>query len=214
MLGGIGGQFVERERKPLRGRWLQRNVRPSAMDLVAGPIRRQFFIDESAEIGAAPTRVRQKRMCTRQGFDAALDGLHVIFHAFCARKPDNGLNDGQRIARSMIDLTRKQDLTLVGFLAIGDIDGDAVDTHDLACIVDAGSRRSDAPAHIAIGPHHTELNLLRAGALRHTAGVLNERNPVFRMDQRPDVLDRDLKTNRIDAEYAVLALVPAPLFAD
>src|SRR5215472_1902042 len=140
--------------------------------------------------------------------------MHVIFHALCARQPDNGLNDGKRVARPMVDFPRQQHLALVGFFAIGNIDGDAVDTDDLAGIVEAGSGRSDTPSNFATRPHYAEFGLLGAGALRHASGNPNERDPVFRMDQRPDVLDRDFETTLVYPEYAVLALVPTPLFAD
>src|SRR5262249_11282788 len=168
---------------------------------------------ESAEIGATPARIGKKRVCARQCFDATLDRMHVIFHVLCARQPDNGLNDGKRVARPMVNLPRQQHLALVGFFAIGNIDGDAVDTDDLADIIEACSGRSDAPTNFATPPHHAEFGLLGAGALRHASGNPNEKNPVLRMDQRPDVLDRDFETNWIYPEYAVLALVPTPLFA-
>jgi hypothetical protein len=66
VLGGIGGKFVKRERKPLRGGGLQRNIGPGAMDLVTGPIWRQFLADQGSEIGAAPPRVGKQRVCARQ----------------------------------------------------------------------------------------------------------------------------------------------------
>src|SRR5262249_14209836 len=100
-----------------------------------------------------------------------------------------------------------------GFFAISDVDGDAVDAHDIVGLIDARSRRSDTPANLAIGPHHTEFGLLRARTLRHSTTNFDERNPIFRVDQRADVLHRYLEINRINSENAVLAFIPTPLLA-
>src|SRR5215472_5407101 len=205
--------LVERERESLRSGGLQRNVGPAALDLVTGPIWRQLLAHKSTEIGAAPARVGKKRVCTRQRFDAAFDCLYIFINAFCACQPDDGLNDGKRVARTVIDLPRQKHLPLIGFLTIRNIDGDAVDAHDIFGIIDACCRRSDARAHLAIRPHHTEFGLLRARAARHATPNFDQRDPVVGMDQRADVLHRDLEISRVNAKYTVLAFVPTPLLA-
>src|SRR6516165_11941700 len=114
----------------------------------------------------------------------------------------------------MIDLPRQQDLSPVRLLAVSDIDSDAVDTNDVAGIIEACGRCANAPAGVAIGPHNAKFGLLRARALRHAAGTFSERHPVFRVDQGANVLNRDVEGPRIDPENAVLAFIPAPLLAD
>src|SRR6266568_2511654 len=101
-------------------------------------------------------------MRASQRLDATLDRLHILLDAFRTGQPDDGLNDRERIPRAMVDLARQQDLTLVCLLAIGDIDRDAVDADSLARVIQTGGRRSDAPAHLAIGPHNAKFGLLRA----------------------------------------------------
>src|SRR6266700_5203768 len=153
-------------------------------------------------------------MRASQRLDATLDRLHILLDVFRASQPDDGLNDRERVPRAKVDLSRQQDLTLVCLLAIRDIDRYAVDAHDVARIIQASGRRSDAPADLPIRSHNAKFGLLRACALRHAASNLNERHPIFRMDQRTNVLHRDLEILWIGAENAVLALVPAPLLAD
>ena len=108
-------------------------------------------------------------MRARQRLDAALDRLDVFVDALRAGEPDDRLDDGERIAGTVIDLARQQDLALVGLLAVGDVDGDAADAHHLAGAVDARGRGADAPADFAIGAQHAKFGLLGAGALRHAA---------------------------------------------
>src|SRR5262249_17038492 len=152
-------------------------------------------------------------MRARQGFDAAFNCLYVIINVLSARQPDDGLNDGKRITGPVINFSRQQDLPLVGLLAVRNIDGDAVDAHNNAGIIDTRSRRTDTPANLATRTQHTEFGLLRARSLRHAAGNFDQRYPIFRVDQRPDVVHRDLEISRVDSEYAVLPFVPTPLLA-
>ena len=109
VLGRIGGELVQRQRQPLRGRRLQRNIRPVELDLVAGSVGREFLGDQRGEIGAMPARIGQQRVRARQRLDAALDRRDVIVDAFGARQPDDRLDDGERIAGAVIDLARQQD---------------------------------------------------------------------------------------------------------
>ena len=210
MLGGIGGEFMQGQREPLRGRRLQRNVRPAARDLVAGAVRRQFIRDKGREIGAAPARIGQKCMGPRQRLDATLDRLDVIVDTLGARQPDDGLDHRKRVAGAMVDLAGEQHLALLGFLAVGDVDGNAADAQHLAGTVDSGGRRPYAPAYLPIGPQRAEFGLLRAGAFGHAVGELMQRQPVVGVNEPADSAGGDFETLRPHPEDAVLALVPTP----
>ena len=181
VLGGIGGELVQRQRQPLRGRRLQRNIRPLDDDLVSGAIGRKLLADQRGEVGAIPARIGQQRMGARQRFDAAFNRRNVIVDALCPCQPDDRLNDSERIAGPVIDFARQQILPLFGLLAIGHVDGHAADAHDPAGRIDARRRGAGAPARLAVRPQHAELGVLGLGALRHARDGLFERRA-----NRPD----------------------------
>ena len=107
----------------------------------------------------------------------------------------------------MIDLARQQGLPLFGLLAVRYIDGHTANPHDFAGN-NSGCRRADAPAQLAARPQNAELSLQGLGVLVHLPPSLAQMVPVFRMNERPDVSDRDGKVVRVDAENPVLAFVP------
>src|SRR5579862_4588494 len=149
-------------------------------------------------------------MRPRQSFDSAIDCLHVVVDTSCARQPDNRLNDGKGVTRPVVDLARKQNLTRLCFLAIGDVDRDAADPHHAAASIDARRRRTGAPTQFAAWTSDAKLDLLRALAHRNALKVLAQRRRVLGMDERADVRRRYAKGLRVDAEDPVLALVPSP----
>src|SRR6185312_2152430 len=99
-------------------------------------------------------------------------------------------------------------LALLGFLALGDVDGDAADAHDAALRVDAGSGAAGAPARLAVRPDDAEFGLLGARILRYAIDHLVQRFPVLRVHELADAVGGDGEAVRVEAENAILALVP------
>src|SRR6202040_403629 len=140
----------------------------------------------------------------------ALHRSDILVDALGARQSNDRLDDSERIAGAVIDLARQQHLPLFGLLALGDVDGHAADPRHVAGRIDTRRRRACAPAQLAIGATHAEFNLLGAFALGHAPADLPQRLPGDGMQEVADVVGRDLKVFRLDAEDAVLALVPRP----
>ena len=157
-----------------------------------------------------PARIGQQRVRQRQSLDAALHRSDIVVDALGARQSNDRLDDGERIAGAMIDLSRQQHLPFFGLLALGNVDGDAADPHHVAGCVDTRRGRAGAPAQLAIGAAHAEFDLLGAFALGHAPDHLPQRLPVIGVHKVADVVRRDLKILGLDAEDAVLALVPRP----
>ena len=73
----------------------------------------------------------------------------------------------------------------------------------------ARRRRADAPAHLAVRAADAELGLLRAcRPATCRCAICSQRAQIVGMNERADVVGRDLEACRLDAENAVLALVP------
>jgi hypothetical protein len=147
----------------------------------------------------------------RQGLDAAINGGDIGIERVRLGKPDDRLDEGERVLRAMIDLPRKQRLPILGVLALGDVDRHPAQAHDLARLVGAGRRCADAPAKLATGPSHPELDLVRAGLAQKVAESLLQQAQVLGGDEGRDVIEVDDEGLRVDAEDAVLPLVPAAI---
>ena len=124
-----------------------------------------------------------------------------------AREPQHRQHDGQRVLGAMVDLARQQHLALLGALAVGDVDGDAVHAHRPAGGVARDDAGAVAPAYLAARPHDPELDLEARQAVLEDGGkrVLGA---VVGMDHRLDALDGRLEGRGIDVEDAVGAVVP------
>ncbi len=107
----------------------------------------------------------------------------------------------------MIDLARQQHLALLGPLAIGDVDGDAVDAHGVAGGVARDDAGAVAPADLAARPHDPEFDL-EARLARTDDGGERVLLAIVGMHHRFDTLDRGLETGGIDAENPIRAVVP------
>src|ERR1700674_3274991 len=123
------------------------------------------------------------------------------------REAHDGLHDGERIAGAVIDFARQQFLAFFRLLAIGDVSDHSADPDDAARI-DAGRRRADAPAQLAVRPTYAKLGLKGLGIRGDLQPRLGQAVPVLRMNEGTDVLDRHRETARVDAEDSILPLVP------
>ena len=91
IFGGVGGEFMQRERKRLGGARLERYVGPVGGDLsvIAGAIRRKLFLDQAREVGALPAALGEQRVRARERPDAPVDrgdiGLDGVRRASAAR---------------------------------------------------------------------------------------------------------------------------------
>src|ERR1700691_3731291 len=110
-------------------------------------------------------------MRSRQRSYTAFDRLDVFVDAFCARKPDDRLDDGECVTSSVIDLAREQTWASLSFLAVGDIDRDATDPHHAACSIDTCRSRTCAPTQFAGRTLDAKLDLLSALAHRYALNV-------------------------------------------
>jgi hypothetical protein len=90
---------------------------------------------------------------------AALDGGDEVRGGRRAREPQHRQHDGQRVLGAMVDLARQQHLALLGALALGDVDGDAIHAHRPAGGVARDDAGAVAPAQLAARPHDPELDL-------------------------------------------------------
>src|SRR6185436_10522553 len=102
----------------------------------------------------------------------------------------------------------------LGFLALGDVGGDAADAHDTIGRIEARRRRPGTPTRAAVGAEHTELGLLRACALGHAAPDLLQAPSILGMNHGLDILQGRLEALPVHAKDAVLALVPSPFAGD
>src|SRR5580704_2429656 len=101
-------------------------------------------------------------MRSRQGLDAALNRPNVVVDIFCAREPDNRLDDGECVTSPMVNLARKQDLARLGFLAVGGIDRNTTDSYHAPHRINTRGSSTRAPAQFAARAPNTKLDLLRA----------------------------------------------------
>jgi hypothetical protein len=108
----------------------------------------------------------------------------------------------------MIHLAGEQRLAFLGLLAVGDVDRDAADPRDPSGGIDARRRGPEAPADLAVGALDAELALRGLVVPEQPVRGMLHLLPVVRMDQRAHVLWRDRELIAIDAEDAVLAVVP------
>ncbi len=125
VLGGIGGELVQRERERLGGARLERGVGAGGRDSFGGvgAIGSELFVDEAREVGALPAALGQQRVRARQRADPPIDRGDVGLDGVGAGQAHDRLHERQGVARAVVDLARQQHLALFGFLAVGDVDG-------------------------------------------------------------------------------------------
>ena len=190
----------------------QRDVRSADRDpLALAPIRRQFLCHQRADIGAVPARFRKERMRARQRLDAAFHRRHVIVDAFAHASIERSTGRRQaHCGRGDRPRAPAASWRCFGLLAIGDVDGDAADPHHLPARVDARRRGAGAPAHLAVGAHARGIRSATcARPCAKSPTISLQRLPVLGMrPARGHCPRRALKAFGIDAENAVLALVP------
>src|SRR6266404_7379876 len=153
-------------------------------------------------------------MHPRKRVDPTFHRLNVGFYVFPARQSNDGLRQCQRILGAMIDLAGQQILTFFRLLALGDVNGDAADPHDTAAVVDRCRGGADAPADIAVRPFDPEFGFVRRYALGELGDGLSQFVDIVRMEQRLNACRCRHEGFWIDAEDAVLALVPHPVAVD
>ena len=85
-------------------------------------------------------------MSLGQGADAAFDGFYELRRAVGLGEADDGLNNGKRIARPMIDLAGKQRLAFLCLFALGDIDRHTVHSREPVIVTECPGSGHDAPA--------------------------------------------------------------------
>ena len=107
-------------------------------------------------------------------------------------EPQHRQHDGQHVLGAMVDLAGEQELALLGALAVGDVDGDAVHAHRLAVGVARDDAGAVAPAHLAARPHDAEFDLEARLAQARRCAVTEFLLAVVGMHHRLDALDRRL----------------------
>ena len=201
---------MQSQRERLRRSRLKRHVRPGRRDLlrIAGAIGGKLLLDQAREVGSLPAALRQQRVGARQGPNTPIDGGDIGFDAIGARKPDDGIHQGQCIAGAVIDLARQQLLMFFRLLALGDVDGHAADANDMVGGIDARHRGADAPAHLAVRTADAELALEGGGVGRGWLDGALHMLPVIRVDEAANVIHAELEALWVDAEDAILPVVP------
>ena len=95
-----------------------------------------------------------------QRADPALHRLNVGGDILGPRQTNNRLRQRQRILGAVVDFPCEQILTLLGALALGDVNRYAADADDPAALVDGRRRRPDAPAHLAVRSNDSKFGLV------------------------------------------------------
>ena len=152
---------MQRECERLGGARLERYVGTVGGDLsvIARAIRRKLFLHQAREVGALPAALGEQRVRARERSDAPVHGGDIGLDGVRAGQPHDRLHQRQGVSRAVIDLARQQRLALLGFLAVGDVDGHAADADDVVGRVGARHRGSDAPARLPIGTTDAKLGL-------------------------------------------------------
>ena len=210
VLRGVRRQFVQHQGHALRAGRMQEHARAGRGEPpdVAATVRREFLVEELAEVGALPAGFRQEAVRGRERLDATLDLGNVVVDRVRPRQPDDRLRDCEQIARAMIDLPGQQRVAGLGFLEVGDVDGDAAHTLDASPGVEGLGGGTDAPAHLPGRPDDPGLGLERlvlAVVVRHDGA---DSRKIIGVDQRPDAVDPHFDGAGSDAEDAVLAVIP------
>src|SRR6476646_3773971 len=108
----------------------------------------------------------------------------------------------------MVDFAREQRLALLGDLAVGDVHRYAADPGDVPGSIEARRRSADAPADFAVRALDAEFVLdglvVREQELQRRLQPL----PVLRVNQGAHVLGGYGEIPPVDAEYAVLPVIP------
>src|SRR4051794_130222 len=130
--------------------------------------------------------------------DAAFHRLDEALLRFRTRQPHDRLHHGQRVARAMIDLTRKQELTLLDLLAFGDVDSDTAHSYHAPACIDARRRRAKTPAHTSVRPEDPKFRLERLSI--DTVEIRNhlpQPRQIVRRDHWADRFQRYIERRRI-----------------
>src|SRR5579885_801961 len=122
--------------------------------------------------------------------NASLNGRDVFFLRVGACKAHDRLHHRQGIARSVVDLARKQQLALLGLLAIGDVEHDHTDRGSMLRCIGGNRTGAFAVSDLTVWTNDAELSLesLRIGPVadkrlepgkiiprNHLADVVNRR---------------------------------------
>src|SRR5690349_15349738 len=129
-----------------------------------------------------------------------------------ARQTDNRLHDRQCIAGAVIDLTRKQALLALGFLAIGQIDGHAVDPFDSSGLVEGGGGCNQAISLLSVGPEDRHFRLDRVVRWRGIRCRFGEALPLGYKKESLQILSAGTVIVGVgsESENTALSLVPVP----
>ena len=158
MLGGIGGQLVQRQREALRGLRAQDQRRPTHDHAIAEGA--QFALGQLQDIGALPFLVDQKDVRLTERMDAVEHGLLRLLDRALARKAprDHGLDHREQVLGAVMQLAREQIPARLGLLALGDV------ARDLRC--------ADDPARSVPDGRHGERDVEPAAILVAANGLV------------------------------------------
>src|SRR3954454_17001625 len=213
MLRGVGRQLVQGQRQRLRARRLQHDRRPGHLDppVRLGPVGRQLLVDDHAEVDALPPALREQAVGAGQGLDAPLDGGDEGLARVRTRQPQDRLHDRQDVPRAVVDLPRQEGLTLLGPLALGDVQGDPAHPDDAAVPVHRRRGPADTPAQLAARTHDPELRVAGLADLEDPRRDPAQPLPVLRVQQAGDPLPSRHEARWVNAADAALPLVPEPV---
>jgi hypothetical protein len=101
-------------------------------------------------------------MGSRQSANSSFDAQYIFIRRSRAAESDDRLDDGKRIARTMIHFSRQERLLALGFLSLGNIDCNA--THTLRCVlqVKRNGGRDEAPSYFSSVSHNAHFGLERS----------------------------------------------------
>ncbi len=206
---------MQGEREYLRGRGIEKDFGSRRHDpfRFTPAVGSQLFVENSAQVGALPSGLRQQNMGPRQRRDTPLHGGNIAFLGFRPREADDRLHDRQRVPRAMVHLSHQQSLALLGALSVCNIDGHATETNDTTARIDAGRGSTDAPAQFSIRTMDPKLGLIGLPVLADARQRGLQPRPIVRMNQGANVVRRDREAARIDAENAILARIPGKVAA-
>src|SRR5262249_40758844 len=127
--------------------------------IATGTVRRKFLFDEAIKVGAFPARTRKQSVRIGKGADAAIERADIVIHIVGAGETHDRLDDGNNVARAVIDFLGQQDLTFLGTFAFSDIGSDAAEPDEASFLVEARYRRARAPANFTVRSPDAKLGL-------------------------------------------------------
>ncbi len=99
-------------------------------------------------------------MRARKRMNASLDRGDVVRNVVGAREPHDGLYNGERVLRPVIDLLREQRLALFGLFALRNVHRHAAEARELARRIERRAALHETPAHAAVRPPDAKFDLV------------------------------------------------------